>query len=68
VYSSLAATTNPRYLIKGKHIHSLWILAGHNTINLLDDAEIFLVLKLSQTLQPVPMTDSYIPSLIGYFD
>jgi hypothetical protein len=68
VYSSLAATTNPRYLIKRKHIHSLRILAGYNTINLSDDAEIFLVFKLSQTLQLVPMIDGYIPSVTGYVD
>jgi hypothetical protein len=41
-YSSSSATT-PKYLVKGKHIQSLRIPAGHEVLELTEDAEIYIV-------------------------
>jgi hypothetical protein len=46
VYSSPTASS-PNYVLKGKYILSLRLLVGYNSIDLSEDVEVFMVLRLS---------------------
>jgi hypothetical protein len=62
VYSH-PTTTTPSYVLRGRHIHSLRIPQGRGTIDLAEDAVLFVLARQSQTLQELPPKDGYISSL-----
>jgi hypothetical protein len=54
--------------LQEKHIHSLVISANGDTIAHTEDAEVYTVRDLSQTLQSEATGGSYFPSFTNYFD